>query len=265
MGIQVLVATMHQCDHSLLKKMNIRSSAIVGNQCDYNSIEKFKYNGHEVTYLNFNERGVGLNRNNALMRATGEICLFADDDVVYEDDYVEKVEKAFLEQPKADVIIFNVKESRNGEPLKDYVTKNRFVGRKGVSSFATFTIGIRTKRIKEKNIVFHRMFGGGAEFSCGEDTIFLQDCINRGLKVYTCSACIGTVFHSESQWFEGYTEKYFVDKGVLYYYLYPRMAKALSLYHVIKHRNLYKDVGIKKAINYMWCGCNHRMLQKKGK
>ena len=83
MKVQVLVAAMHQKDHSLLEKMNIRSDAIVANQCDRNEFEDFTWNGHKIRYLSFAERGVGLNRNNALMRATGDICLFADDDMRY--------------------------------------------------------------------------------------------------------------------------------------------------------------------------------------
>jgi glycosyltransferase involved in cell wall biosynthesis len=94
-NIQVLVAAMHQKDHSLLEKMHIKTDAIVANQCEHNSIEDFEWNGNKIRYLNFAERGVGLNRNNALMRATGDICLFADDDMVYVDDYVEKVKSAF--------------------------------------------------------------------------------------------------------------------------------------------------------------------------
>lgn len=66
MKIQVLVATMHQTDHSLLDKMNICTSAIVGNQCDHNSVEIFEHNNQDVIYYNFAERGVGLNRNNSL-------------------------------------------------------------------------------------------------------------------------------------------------------------------------------------------------------
>ena len=41
--VQVLVAAMNQTDHSLLDKMNIDSDVIVGNQCTFNSIEKFMY------------------------------------------------------------------------------------------------------------------------------------------------------------------------------------------------------------------------------
>ena len=51
MKVQVLVAAMNQNDHSLLKKMNINSDAIIGNQCDRNGIESFKYKGHDIMYL----------------------------------------------------------------------------------------------------------------------------------------------------------------------------------------------------------------------
>lgn len=44
------------------------------------------YKGNEVIMYTWNERGVGLNRNNLIMRADAEIVLFADDDVIYDED-----------------------------------------------------------------------------------------------------------------------------------------------------------------------------------
>ena len=87
MKLQVLVSTMHQTDHSLLDKMNIQTDAIVVNQCDRNENEVFDHKGHQIQWLSFNERGVGLSRNTALARGTADILLFADDDVVYNDDF----------------------------------------------------------------------------------------------------------------------------------------------------------------------------------
>ena len=53
MSVQVLVAAMGQEDHSLIKKMNLKTDAIIGNQCDKNSIERFEENGNKFCYLNF--------------------------------------------------------------------------------------------------------------------------------------------------------------------------------------------------------------------
>lgn len=106
--LQVLVAAVDQKDAALPRTLNLQSDAIIGNQCDRNSIEVMDYNGHEIIYLNFKERGVGLNRNNAFMRASADIVLFADDDMRYVAHYPDIVRKAFAAYPDADVILFNL-------------------------------------------------------------------------------------------------------------------------------------------------------------
>lgn len=255
MTVEVLVAAMYQEDHSLLEKMNIQTDVIVGNQCDHDSVEHFTFRGHRAMYLNFAERGVGLNRNNALMRASGDICLFADEDCVYVDGYEQIILSAYARHPNADVIIFNMRESRNGGTMEDRVFKERRVGKKGVSSYGTVLVSAKTERLKWVNVVFHRSFGGGTAYSCGEDTIFLQDCCRNGLRIYTCPDTIGEVHNEDSTWFQGYNDKYFFDKGVLFKYLYPRLAWAISIYHGVKHRKLYAEYGMKKAITMMEKGC----------
>lgn len=250
----MLVAAMNQVDHSLLGKMNIHSDVIVGNQCDRDSVERFTYKDRSAVYLNFAERGVGLNRNNALMRATGDICLFADDDCVYVDGYEKIIIDAYKRHPDADVIIFNMKQSRETEQKKDSVYRECRVGRKGVTSFGTVLVSAKTESLKRKNIVFHRSFGGGTNYSCGEDTIFLQDCCKKGLHIYTCPDTIGEVKNFQSTWFHGYNDKYFYDKGVLFHQLYPQLSWALAVYHGVKHRALYKEYGLCSAIQMMWKG-----------
>lgn len=242
MKIQVLVAAMHQKDHSLLEKMHLRTDAIVANQCDYNSIEDFEWNGHNVRYLNFAERGVGLNRNNALMRATGDVCLFADDDMVYVDDYVEKVEKAFEMIPDADVIAFNLIEPK----ITRYVIKKSYkVGYLNYLRFGTARVAIRLKSVREKGIFFNQCFGGGTEHSHGEDNIFLTDCLRMGLKMYAVPEYIAELTEERaSTWKSGYDDKYFRDQGALYKMISPRWWKLLCLQDAIRHSKLYKRSGL---------------------
>ncbi len=259
MGIQVLVAAMHQKDHSLLEKMNIQSDVIVGNQCDRDSIEAFAWKGHRAMYLNRAQRGVGLNRNQALLQADGEICLLADEDVVYYDGYAQMVEEAYRAHPDADVIIFDMKIlSRDGE-ISGIIKREEFVGKKALARYGSVRISFRTESIKRKNIYFHRMFGGGTPHTNGEDTIFLNDCADRGLKVLTCPKTLGVVHNYNSSWFAGYDDKYFHDRGVLFAWLHPVLAWPLCVYHVVKHRNKYRDYGLLKAIRKMWEGCGHRL------
>lgn len=212
---QVLVAAMNQVDHSLIKRMNIETDAIIGNQCDYNSVEDFEYNGKKIKYLNFAERGVGLNRNNALMRADGDILIFADEDEIFVKDYSEIITKAYDEIPDADAIIFNIKTIGNDVGRRN-ITKVSRVCLLNAMNYGAARLSVKNDAVKRKNMCFHRQFGGGTVFSSGEDTLFIVDLIRKGLKVYVYPVCLASVDQTNSSWFEGYTEKYFYDKGALF-------------------------------------------------
>ena len=218
MKVQVLVATMNQRDHSLIKKMNICTDAIVGNQCDTNLIEEFYYDRHIITYLNFKERGVGLNRNNALMRATGDICLFADDDLVYVDGYDKIICKAFQENPFADLIVFNFIDKTNYRGIRPryIIQEKENVSWHNYLRYGTARIAIKLSRIREEGIFFNLCFGGGTEHYHGEDTLFLTECLRKGLKIIALPIAIAELTDvRESTWNRGYNDKYLRDQGVL--------------------------------------------------
>ncbi|PFK38341.1 glycosyl transferase 2 [Bacillus cereus] len=228
MSVQVLVAAMHQKDHSILKKMNIQSDAIIINQCERNEFEKFKYQGHEILLYSLNERGVGRSRNNALMRASKDICLFSDEDMIYVDGYAELISNEFKKNPNADVIIFSLESLNKDKPLS-VIRQNKRVRRKEAMRYGCARIAFKRESVLKKNIWFSLLFGGGAKYSSGEDTIFLQDCLKKGLKVYKSTIKIADVKQEKSTWFNGYTEKLFFDKGVLLATVMPKIARFYAL------------------------------------
>ena len=238
MEVQVLVATMQQYDHSLLDIMNIQSDAIVGNQCKRNYIENFTWNGYKIKYLNFNERGVGINRNNALMRATADICLFADDDMRYYDNYPDLVKRAFEKHPDADVIIFNLKESM---PTRYIIRKDAKVNCMNYMRYGTARIAIKLRSVKVNSIYFNQCFGGGSEYRHGEDTLFLTECLRKKLKIYAVPEFIAELLHNRSStWDKGYDDKFFVDQGALYKNINKGLWRLLCLQDAIRHQKLYK-------------------------
>lgn len=237
MKIQVLVTTMNQKDHNLLKKMNINTDAIIGNQCDYNSIENFMYNGNNVIYLNFKEKGVGLNRNNCLMRATGDICLFADDDMIYVNDYSKLVENAFLENPTADVIIFNLAEK---EKKRYIIKKKEKINYLNYLRYGTARIAIKLNSIKNNAIYFNQCFGGGTEHCHGEDNLFLTACLKNGLKIIAVPITIANLTEErESTWNNNDIVKYLKDQGVLYKTISKKFHLLLCLQDSIRRKNYY--------------------------
>lgn len=82
--------------------------------------------------------------------------------------------------------------------------------------YGAVRIAVRTQKLRQANIYYSLLFGGGAMYSSGEDSLFIAECIRKGLRVYTNPTLIGHVSQEKSTWFKGYTNKYFIDKGVLF-------------------------------------------------
>ena len=261
MRVQVLVATMNQPkeDYSLLEKMNIQTDAIVCNQCDRNEFLEFRWHGHNIRWISFAERGVGLNRNNALMRATGEIVVFADDDMVYEDDYGKNIVEAFEANPKTDALIFNIL-TIGGDQQRRMNNRIIRIHRYNSLNYGTARIAVRRDALVKKRICFSQLYGGGAAYSSGEDSLFISDMMRNRLKIYAIPIVIASVDQSTSTWFSGYHEKFFYDKGALMKAMFPRAYWLMNdIYFPLRYRNIAK-----KKMSYIrsWMNCGSKGYEK---
>lgn len=263
MRLQVLLSTMKRNNLDILNKMKIQTDTIIINQTDQNKIDEFEWNKNKIKFFSLNERGIGLSRNTALMRANADIVLFADDDVEYLNNYEEIILKEFQENKDADIIIFNVLSESKERP--EYVIKkNKKLNYFNCMRYGTFRIAAKLERIKEKNIYFSLLFGGGAKYSCGEDTLFLVEALRKGLKVYSNNKIIGYVNHEVSSWFEGYNKRYFFDKGVFYYFLSKKYWMILGLQFCIRKLKLYKDeITFNEAISEIFKGAEDAKQRSK--
>ena len=245
MRLQVLISTMHQKDYSLLDKMNIQTDAIVINQCDCNQIDSFLYKGHAIQWISLAERGIGLSRNTAFMRADADIVLFADDDVVYKDGYAKEVLQAFSEHPKASLIMFNLR-SLNPERPEYIVKKEHRLHWYNCLKYGACRIAVRREAVQKKNIMFSLLFGGGTKHQAGEDNLFVTECLRAGIVGIASVTSIGTVKQADSTWFNGYTEKYYYDRGALFAAMYGRRANLLLLFMEIKNCRRKSEIPFNK-------------------
>ncbi len=249
MSVEVLASVMHQDMTALIEQMQIDSNAVIINQCDCLDYAETDYKGHRIRFFSFPERGIGKSRNAAIERADGDICLFSDEDIVYEPGYAQAIEAEFAANPKADMILFNIEVEEDRRTY--FITERKQVhwyncGRYGAVSFA-----IRRKSLMESGVRFSLLFGGGARFSNGEDSLFLKEFMDKGYKVYTAPVTIGRERAGDSSWFAGYNEKFFHDRGVLYHYLYGIMAGPFALRFLLAHRDkMCSEYGLKQA--YVW-------------
>lgn len=250
MRLQVLIAAMHANARELADKMNLQTDALIVNQCDEYAYEEMARGDRKVRCFSMAERGVGLSRNTALMRSEGEICLFSDEDIVLAEGYESIVLNAFDQNPDADVILFNVEVDPSRATFHNDARRRVHwynYGRYGIVAAAA-----RREALFRAGVSFSLLFGGGARYSNGEDSLFLHDCLKRGLHLYAETGTIGREIPRESTWFHGYTEKFFFDRGVLYAYLYGRMAEVWSLrYLLVKKQVLCAEMPVKKAWKLM--------------
>lgn len=238
MKVQVLVATMNQHDHSLPERMQLETDAIIANQCERNEVETFEYRGHCMKMYSFAERGVGLNRNNALMRADGDICLFADDDLIYKENYAQIAVRAFERLPDADVILFNLEEEKVERHVNQQTVRIRWYN---YLRYGTPRIAVRLRSIRLNGVYFNQCFGGGTEHRRGEDNLFLTECLRKGLKIYAVPDYIAKLTNArESTCEKAHDDKYFYDTGVLYRTISRRWWRLLCLQDALRNGKYHK-------------------------
>lgn len=232
MKFETLIIAVDQEDHSLIERANIQTDTVVGNQGKYSKTETFQFRGVTVKYCHSTDRGIGKNRNLVLNHAQGEICILADDDMVFVDGYPAVVEKAVSMVPDADIWIFNLIEKVPGRFAFKKLTD---IGYRNYGKFGAARIVVRRESIQKNKIRFSELFGGGAVYGSGEDTLFLKECLDKKLKIVGVPLALAEIDQTaESTWFRGYTEKFFFDKGAAYRALYGKLAPALMGRYVVK-------------------------------
>ncbi len=264
MAVAVLIAALEQDPKALLEQMNIASDAVIVNQCDRDGEEYFDHYGHAIRIISMHDRGVGKSRNAAINQALkmkDDILLFSDQDIIYRSGYAQDIDAEFDAHPEADMILFNIdvaaeRATYHNEAWKRVRWYN--CGRYGAVSFA-----IRASKLKESVVRFSLLYGGGAKYSAGEDSLFLKDLMDRGIRVYASPIMIGKEQVGESTWFKGYDEKFFFDRGALYHDLYGRMAKPWALRFLLAHKaQLCAQMSWQQAYRLMKQGMSERIREK---
>ena len=148
------------------------------------------------------------------------------------------------------MVLFNI---RVGESRATYYTeKFHRVHIWNAGRYPTYSFAVRRERLQAANITFSLLFGGGAKYSNGEDSLFLTEFIKKGCRVYTAPVTIGREEAGESTWFHGYNEKFFHDRGVLYHYLYGWLEWPLALRFLYAHKGtLCTEVSLQQARQWM--------------
>lgn len=251
--IEVLLATVNKNNYQFINDMNVQTDIIIANQANtYNQMFVNDKN-RSIKMITTSERGVGRNRNIALSYSTGEYCVLADDDMIYNVGYESEIIHAFKKIPQADILIFNCKE------IGKYSNQSYEIKKLDVCIYGIFVVMVLSVLYlkgnpgKKNPIFFSELYGGGTTYGAGEDTLFLRECLKKGLKVYTYPYYIATINQDSSSWFEGYNEKYFYDKGALLALAFPYIKYLLSVYFAFAFSRR-SQLTLLQCISYMFQG-----------
>ncbi len=240
---------MHQ-DKSIIERTRVQTDVVVVNQCDVDSRESFTFTNKKgkeckALFVNTTERGLSRSRNMALDNSWGDVCVFCDDDEVFVDEYEAIISKHFDAKVDFDIIAFKLIYDRKtfGDEEQQY---NKF----SITRVSSAQIVFRRMSVITTGIHFDPMLGSGSGNGGGEENKFLFQLLSKGLKAIYVPQLIAEVkSDSESQWFNGYTDKFIIDDGwgcrrvfgTLYGY-------PIIWYHAIKHSKAHN----RNFINYLY-------------
>ena len=233
---------------SFINKRNIKSGATIINQCFSEGIKDYG----NYLWIDSTKRGLSNSRNDALNNIDScDIVLISDDDLVYKDDYLDTINKAYEKYPDADIITFLITVAGNkSDRINSKKPKKH--NKKTILSIGSNEITFKLNSIKEAKLSFDTRFGlGSGKFISGEENIFLNEALKKGLKLYHYPVIIAD--HpindlSNGHWNEKmiYTKgAFFSDYSGLLSYLFA------ILFWVMKRSYIDKDIGFKKYMK-LW-------------
>lgn len=234
--VEVLISAMYQTDLALFEKTGVTTDGLIINQCNENAVQKKEECGKQYKMISTMERGLSRSRNLALENAQGDYCLLCDDDELLYEDYEEKIVDAYKKYPDADIICFKVILEE-----KVYSNKPYKIGYLKALRVSSVQISMKLDSIKKAGILFDEEYGSGTPMGSGEENIFIYDCLKKGLKAYYVPVIIGEVNQSESNWFRGFTDEYFMKRGAIIYRLMGKIGVIYCAYFAVTKYRRYKN------------------------
>lgn len=252
MKCEILISTMNlKNNNNLISKMNINGNSLTINQVTMDNIELKNDNKSKNRLISVKDKGLSKSRNLAILNSNADICVIADDDLVYCNNYEKIITEAYTKIKDADIIAFRVNNCKVNNKYKN--NKISFL-----ESFKICSVQVTFKRnsIFNNKILFDERFGAGSKhFILGEENIFLTDCIKKGLKIYFVDETIATLSNGKSTWFLGYNRQYFMSKGACFYRINKLLSPLLIIQFAVRKNKIYKnEMDLFKSIKYMFDG-----------
>ena len=230
--IEFVIATTGQKDLNFAKEMNLHVPTVITNQCSkYQIIQE-----DNIVMVSTPTRGVGVNRNIGINLTDAEYAFIVDDDMVFYDNAIDILNQALEEHSDADVIIFGFDYVKDSKIVRKRMQKSERVKLHNCLNYGICCALVKVASIRQKNISFTTLFGGGCLYGSGEDSLFYLECVRKKLKIYTYAESVGMNQYRESTWFKGYNDKFFYDKGAWIACAFPKIKFLMICYFTMRFK-----------------------------
>lgn len=239
MKIQILMSTM-KCEHVddlKLTEKNIYRDIVIVNQTNYESVYYDSENNIKMIYTN--TLGTSISRNMAIDNSSEEICLIADDDIKYVDNYQKIILDAFNRHPDADIITFQIQTPDGTLFKQNYMTEERKHSMRTALKGASIEIAFKRSSLLKNNLKVDLEFGLGSRYRIHDDVIFLTDAIKKGMNVYYVPQPI--VIHPKESSGTIYNDFLITSKGAAFYRIFGCKCFAIDFVYSLKKYHEYKD------------------------
>ncbi len=260
--LQVLLSAMFLEGYEYINSLQISGDCLVVNQCERESSDVIIEKTRTVKYIETTERGLSKSRNMAIRNADADVCILCDNDVEYVESYEALICNAFEAHPTADIIVFYIQ--RKEKPVPNYPTERRMNYLSVLKIFSP-EVAFRREAVLKHGISFHERFGAGAHYYMGEENLFLYDCLRAGLEILYMPVKIAALRETESTWFQGYEERFFISRGANYCAMTRGFSVLLILQFAVRKRKLYQgSQTMLQAIRLMLRGRREYLNEIKG-
>lgn len=261
---EILLSCMFLSDSKeMIKRSHITSDTVIINQCDEENYKEENICNALLRTFSVTDRGLTKSRNLAISKSQADICIICDDDEIFNEGYEKAVSSAYDALPDADIIIFDMVD----RPLKwgNSIKKLSYIDLMSVSSWQ---ITFRREKLLASGVLFDENMGAGSGNGAEEEFRFLTQCRKAKLRIYHYPFRLASVAQTQSTWFKGFDEEFFVNRGnTTRYIMGLPLSVIYAAYYAFAKRKQLSGMSMLRAFSYTVKGIKENRLTKlkKGK
>lgn len=261
---EILLSCMFLSDsEEMIKRSHITSDTVIINQCDEENYKEENICNALIRTFSVTDRGLTKSRNLAISKSQADICIICDDDEIFNEGYEKAVSSAYDALPDADIIIFDMVD----RPLK-WGNSIKRLGYIDLMSVSSWQITFRREKLLASGVLFDEKMGAGSGNGAEEEFRFLTQCRKAKLRIYHYPFRLASVAQTQSTWFKGFDEEFFVNRGNTTRYIMGLPLSVLyAAYYALAKRKQLSGMSMFRAFSYTVKGIKENRLTKlkKGK